>query len=70
MFGRPPPFSQLVAQFDAKLNQLSTNDGQIIHVLTVLAKQASPADIYIITACVSFKIIMVRQPIPCFDAIE
>ena len=69
MFGRPTPFSQLVAQFDAKLNQLSSNDGHNIHLLTVLAKQASPADIDIISACISFRIIMVCPTYTCLMVI-
>jgi hypothetical protein len=58
MFGRPAAFSSLVTQFDAKIAQLTWNDGQTIHALTALAKQATPADIDVVTACVVFRILM------------
>jgi hypothetical protein len=64
MFGRAPAFSPLVAQFDAKLNTLTWNDGATIQELTGMARHAPVTDIEIITACVVFRILMVR-PIYC-----
>lgn len=60
MFGRVPTFSNEVAQFDAKLDQLSWNDAVAIGHLTLMAKTATVTDVDIIVACVLFRIITVR----------
>jgi hypothetical protein len=63
MFGRATTFSNAVAQFDARLDQLSRNDAIAIQTLTMMAKQASISDASIFTACIIFRIITVRSVI-------
>lgn len=61
MFGSAPTFSELVQEFDARLDQLSWNDGNSISYLTNRARAAPPSDVDILTTCILFRIITVRR---------